>query len=206
MLEHTSALLVGEPMAGGFLHTGNPVTVRLPHTGFAASYSTTWEQHASWNDARRVVGVQIPVVMLGADYVAGRDPVLQLVLDAPVPYPTILATLRAGDANAARALFQTRRSEFGGIDWWEPFTESAMNDLGYDFLESDPDLAVAAFTANTVVYPRSWNVWDSLGDGLMAQGRDAEAAAALLRALSVDPTNWNSSVQLARVRELSAAR
>jgi cytochrome c-type biogenesis protein CcmH/NrfG len=56
------------------------------------------------------------------------------------------------------------------------------------------------------VYPRSWNVWASLGDGLMAQGRDAEAAAALLRALSVDPTNWNSSVQLARVRELSAAR
>lgn len=63
--------------------------------------------------------------------------------------------------------------------------ENLVNLLGYRLLgEGKPEEAVAAFEWNVEHYPRSANVHDSLGEGLEAAGRLAEAEAAYARAVA----------------------
>jgi uncharacterized protein len=62
------------------------------------------------------------------------------------------------------------------------FPESQMNNLGYGLLQGlkMPRLAVWAFRKNVASYPDSPNVYDSLGDGLLAVG-DSSAALTQFR-------------------------
>jgi predicted negative regulator of RcsB-dependent stress response len=71
-------------------------------------------------------------------------------------------------------------------------TEADMNALGYQLLTSGKvDEAIAVFTQNVAKYPASWNAHDSLGEGLAAAGRKAEAAEHYrkARAMVKDETN-----------------
>jgi len=65
--------------------------------------------------------------------------------------------------------------------------EDQVNNLGYGVLGvlKLPRLAVWLFRENVRDYPRSPNVYDSLGDGLLAAGDTAAAIAQFRRALSV---------------------
>ena len=83
--------------------------------------------------------------------------------------------------------------------------ESAMNTLGYRFLRDEmTDVAIAIFEVNTQQFPRSANVWDSLGDGYRAAGDLDAAIASYQKALEVDPTfeaSRRNLEQLERVRQ-----
>jgi hypothetical protein len=48
-----------------------------------------------------------------------------------------------------------------------------------------PGLAVWIFRRNAALYPGSANVYDSLGDGLLAKGDTAAAIAELRRAVAI---------------------
>ena len=65
--------------------------------------------------------------------------------------------------------------------------EDQVNGLGYGVLGvlKLPRLAVWLFRENVRDYPRSPNVYDSLGDGLLAAGDTASAIVQFRRALSV---------------------
>lgn len=64
--------------------------------------------------------------------------------------------------------------------------ENALNLLGYRLLgEERHDDALAAFRRATELYPGSANVWDSLGEALLAAGRAAEARDSFARALDL---------------------
>ena len=64
----------------------------------------------------------------------------------------------------------------------DKFPESQMNNFGYAALQAYkmPNVAVWAFRKNVAAYPDSPNVYDSLGDGLLAAG-DSTAARAQFR-------------------------
>jgi CubicO group peptidase (beta-lactamase class C family) len=62
-----------------------------------------------------------------------------------------------------------------------------LNRLGYmtlRFLE-DPAWAVALFTLNTDLFPENGNVWDSLGEGLLANNQKPEAIEAYRKAVAL---------------------
>lgn len=64
--------------------------------------------------------------------------------------------------------------------------ETTLNLLGYRLLGEDrTEAALAAFRRATELYPESANVWDSLGEGLMAAGDTAAARDAFARALAL---------------------
>lgn len=78
---HTYALFAGEPPGSPNNHYGDATSVTLPESGLPVRISTLYWQKADARDARMAIIPDIPVQVSFADFVAGRDPVLEAVLD-----------------------------------------------------------------------------------------------------------------------------
>lgn len=81
------------------------------------------------------------------------------------------------------------------------FLERELNARGYFFLLQEKRVleAVRLFRLNTELFPGSWNVWDSLGEGLLASGDVAGAKSAYEKSVQVNPENRNGKEALARI-------
>jgi tetratricopeptide (TPR) repeat protein len=80
--------------------------------------------------------------------------------------------------------------------------ESAMNRLGYQLLGREKiDEAIEVFKVNTLVFPESWNVWDSLGEGYMTRGDDDLAIKNYEKSLELNPQNDNGRGLLKKLKE-----
>ncbi len=67
-------------------------------------------------------------------------------------------------------------------------TEADVNNQGYALLaEGKTDEAIAVFRKNAADHPGSWNVWDSLAEGLEKKGDKAGAIEKYTKALSLAP-------------------
>ena len=80
-------------------------------------------------------------------------------------------------------------------------TEVDVNALGYQLLgQKKTDEAIAMFRKNVKDYPNSWNVYDSLGEGLAAKGDTKAAVENYTKAMSMttDP------VQKKRIQDILA--
>jgi CubicO group peptidase (beta-lactamase class C family) len=79
-------------------------------------------------------------------------------------------------------------------------SEREMNDLGYFYVSRGASSrAVDIFTLNVRAFPRSANVYDSLGEAQLARGDTALAIASYRRSLELDPGNTNASNVLSRI-------
>jgi len=66
--------------------------------------------------------------------------------------------------------------------------QSAINQLGYDYLNQDNKLmAIAIFKANVIAYPESVDVYDSLGEAYLENGNKELAIFNYKKALEIDP-------------------
>jgi hypothetical protein len=75
-------------------------------------------------------------------------------------------------------------------------TEAEVNQHGYDLLgERKLEEAIAIFRRNVKNHPQSWNAQDSLGEGLAAAGKTAEAIAAYRKALAMAPENQKARIE-----------
>jgi Flp pilus assembly protein TadD len=82
-------------------------------------------------------------------------------------------------------------------------TEVDINLQGYTLLgEGKVDEAIAVFRKNTVDHPGSWNVWDSLAEGLETKGDKAGAAENYRKALAMAPEDQKKRITdtLARLK------
>ena len=71
--------------------------------------------------------------------------------------------------------------------------EDDVNSLGYLLLRRGSlDEAIWVFERNTVDFPASSNVWDSLGEALRAAGRLEESISMYRKAAEMDPSNENA--------------
>ena len=87
------------------------------------------------------------------------------------------------------------RAEFDRVKVEHPdrFDEGDVNGLGYVLLRRGAvEEAITVFERNTVDYPESSNVWDSLGEALRAAGRLEASIAMYGKAVEMDPTNENA--------------
>ncbi len=82
--QETSATFAGEAMGGSPNQYGDAQRIDLP-SGRQALYTATryWERSTP-NDPRITIDPEIAADLSSADYFAGRDPVLQAILDRPV--------------------------------------------------------------------------------------------------------------------------
>ncbi|MEL7484471.1 MAG: serine hydrolase [Planctomycetota bacterium] len=78
--------------------------------------------------------------------------------------------------------------------------EGGLNSLGYAYLaRSNPEAAVLVFECNASLFPKSANVYDSLGEGLLALGDHEGALKNYRKSLELDPGNTNAVEFIRRI-------
>ncbi len=198
----TDALFVGEPTGASPNHYGDAGLVELPNSGLQARASAVYWQNSlpSRFETRDWTPPDISAELTIDDYLNGRDPALEAIL-AYQPQPPmsdqLLAAFANGGVEAAKRVFTAYLAN--PIHKYVS-VEGPMNALGYELLgQGRVDEAVAVFELNVEAYPRSANVYDSLGDGFRARGDREAAIAAYQKALEVDPNFAPSLENLAEL-------
>jgi hypothetical protein len=116
-------------------------------------------------------------------------------------------------AKAMAAFIESRRryalgARSLGLD--ERFPESETNQLGFGALQflKNPALAVWVFRQNVDAYPESANVYDSLGDGLLAMGDTTAAIGQFRRAVEIATRTKHPVLKESqrKLRELEASK
>ena len=200
--EHTNVLFVGEPSGAAPNHAGDPVRYVLPQSGLPLQVSKYfWTNSMPW-DKRSTIQPHVPVSVSSKDYFAGKDPVFEaaVALEDYKSLPDILRAAASEGVAKARVAYREYRKRFP-----EEFGETAERDinyLGYTLLSEDQtDAAIVVFRLNTELFPESWNVWDSLGEGLMRKGDKAGAIANYEKSLKLNPENTGGKMMLRTLRE-----
>lgn len=124
--------------------------------------------------------------------IVNAEPVAPLRRSAAALY--VNALLRDGP-EVARGLLDSlrqRQDEF-------VLSEDEMNTMGYELLGSEnpfrlPDdsnleAAIQVLQMNTILFPESWNAWDSYGEALRKAGHVSESISAYRRSLSLKADN-----------------
>ncbi|HEV3087389.1 MAG TPA: hypothetical protein VGX96_09220 [Candidatus Elarobacter sp.] len=180
----TNVTFAGEPGGATPNHYGDARTTRLPNSGVSVSVSTVYWQTSTAFDHRDAVKPAIAAELSSSDERNGVDPVLRAIA-AYVPLREALAPALK-DADEAAIARIVRR--YAADPMYKYANEFQVNRLGYDELGAKRmSTAIALFRANANAYPRSANAFDSLGEGLAAAGRTAEAIVAYRRALELAP-------------------
>jgi 3-oxoadipate enol-lactonase len=82
------------------------------------------------------------------------------------------------------------------------FTEERLNELGYKYLyEGRVIEAIDLFKLNVTGYPKSSNVYDSLGEAYMEKGEKELAIKNYEKSLELNPENQNAVIKLEELRE-----
>ena len=122
------------------------------------------------------------------------------------PRPTTLeqelrGAYHEGGIDAAISHYHELREQFFGRGTLD-FGERSLNAFGYELLgEEKVADAVAIFRLNAERFPESGNVWDSLGEGLLAAGQREESIEAYEKSLELDPENDNAREKLGEIRD-----
>ncbi|MDB4906558.1 MAG: hypothetical protein JWO05_1342 [Gemmatimonadetes bacterium] len=198
----SDATFIGEPTANRVNFYGDAQPLTLPNSGLPVMISRVWWQ-ADQRDARMWLAPSVYAPVTSADYLAGRDRALEAALEwgasrQPRARLVALAPRAATSqviADSARAMLADVANRFGNI-------EADVNAAGYEMLrQHDVKSAVRAFEANSALFPESANAFDSLGDGLRADGDVAGAIRSYERALQLNPRQDSSRNALAELRK-----
>jgi 3-oxoadipate enol-lactonase len=82
------------------------------------------------------------------------------------------------------------------------FDEGEMNLIGYNYLQSgNIKDAIEIFKLNTIAYPDSWNVYDSLGEAYLKDGQTELAIENYKKSLKLNPNNTNAIEVLKNLKE-----
>lgn len=74
--------------------------------------------------------------------------------------------------------------------------ETQVNALGYQLMGiGKTDEAIKVFEKNTIDHPDSWNVWDSLAEGLLTTGDKVKSKQLYEKALSMAPENQKDRIK-----------
>jgi hypothetical protein len=205
LLQHTQTALVGEPAGVPINSAGDAAPMTLPNSKLHLTVSTNFHVGGRFKDLSWIIPVHFPALMTSSDYFGGKDPAVKLIFSREGDR-TVLGVLQQEGGEAANQLYEDRKKKFGRLDWWQPFIQDQMNDAGYRLLELKKyDDAIGAFRMNADRYPTSWEVWDSLAEGLMGANKFPEAIAAYQKALQISPINWNAGAQRKAIAKMQGS-
>jgi Flp pilus assembly protein TadD len=159
----------------------------------------TWPPYDP-RDNRPFLAPDVYTPLTSADYRSNIDPALRAIVERgsmPSLSARIESALSRGDTAGAAKLLAAASADVANR-FRSP--EAELNDLGYRLLNAQQlSAAIAVFRINANGFPRSANVWDSLGEALLIGGRRDEAIVSYRRALEVDPEFRSSREALDRL-------
>ena len=116
---------------------------------------------------------------------------------APDIEHVVANALGQGGPDSAVRTYHTLRARYPAI----AFEEQQLNHLGYQLLQGGKvDAAIAIFRLNADAFPKSANVYDSMGEAYMNHGDRTLAIKNYERSLALNPANDNASKMLAKLK------
>ena len=159
----------------------------------------------SSNDGRAVAAGVLAVATLATGLGATGAglgtwlPATRAAFDSREPVSDLLAgVVREEGIDAAVQRYRALKSSNpGGYN----FDEGQLNRLGYTLLRAgELPAAIRILELNVEAFPRSSNVYDSLGEALAAAGDVAQAVASYRRAVELDPGNRSAAAMLVKIQ------
>jgi glyoxylase-like metal-dependent hydrolase (beta-lactamase superfamily II) len=81
------------------------------------------------------------------------------------------------------------------------FSEDEINAYGYIFMQQEKfEQAIKMFRINVDLYPESWNVYDSLGEALLAAGKTGDAVTMYEKSIALNPDNTHGKEVLEEIQ------
>jgi tetratricopeptide (TPR) repeat protein len=199
---YADVIFVGLPTAENVNFYGDPAEITLPHSQLQAGVSRLWWQDKDPRDTRLATFPEIAAVSTFADYLAGRDPVLELALTAPTP-PTIEDVLKQALPDGFDAILSSyQRFVQAPLHRYLPDPERQVNSLGYELLGANKTQeAILIFRLNVRTHGDSFNAYDSLGEGYAAAGDNPHALEAYRRSVELNPENENGRRMIQKLEQ-----
>jgi len=200
---HTKAIFVGEPDGCGadLFSDSRPVGV-LPNSRFPLWIATKqFTNRWPFSNSEYFVP-HFPAPFSSRDYFNGVDPALDLILSGDL---RSVAEFAADEgAEAAVAYYQRLKEKYRPYEWWTALDpevlEDRNNDQGYALMQDgDWESAFQVFTLNTMLFPDSFNVWDSLGECCYDMKNLDLSLEYYKKSLVLNPGNENAKHMLERI-------
>lgn len=196
---YADLIFVGAPTGENVNFYGDPVSIVLPNSHLAAAVSALWWQDEDPRDKRIATDPELAVAGTFVDYVAGKDPALELALTTPAPL-TIEETLENTHGGVDGAFSAYKAYVADPRHKYLPDPERRLNSAGYKLLaETRVQDAIIIFEVNARAHPDSWNAYDSLGDGYMAANDREHALRAYRRSIELNPENENAKHMIEKI-------
>ncbi len=200
---YTDVIFVGEPTGENVNLYGDAATIELPHSHLGMAVSHLWWQDKDPRDNRTATFPELSSVMSFQDYVAGRDPVLQLALTTATPatLAEVLTAALGGGVDGVLARYNAWSND--PVHRYAQDPERQVNALGYKLMGAGriPD-AITIFQVNVRTHPDSWNAWDSLGEGY-ANGHNKQGALqAYRKSIQLNPKNTGGQEMIERLEKM----
>ena len=110
---------------------------------------------------------------------------------------TLSATIASGGIDQAIKQYHDLKTAAPGT---YNFDETELNTLGYQLIKAKKvKEAIRIFQVNVEAYPRSGNVYDSLGEAYMDDGDKPQAIANYQKSLQLNPKNRNGAKMLQKL-------
>jgi tetratricopeptide (TPR) repeat protein len=203
---HTHAIFVGEPDAcGADLFSDNRFAGNLPNSRFPLWIaSLQFTRRFPVNNPEYIMP-HFPAPFSSHDYFTGNDPAMDLILKGDIRSVAEFASDEG--AEAALKYYQQLKEKYKDFDWWtllDPeILEGSINRKGYDLMR-DGDLrsAFQVFTLNTILFPNSSNVWDSLGECCYNMKKFKLSLQYYKKSIELDPNNENGKQMIKRIKRI----
>jgi tetratricopeptide (TPR) repeat protein len=199
---YADVIFLGLPTAENVNFYGDPDSITLPHSQLQAGVSRLWWQDKDPRDLRLATFPEMAATSSFADYLAGRDPVLDLALATPTPLTIsqVLKQALPGGLDALLAAYHNYVQD--PLHKYLPDPERPVNSLGYELLgEKKTQEAIQIFLLNVRTHRDSFNAYDSLGEGYADAGDKQRALEAYRRSLELNPHNDNGRKMIEQLEQ-----
>jgi|TARA_B110000037_G_C17034309_1_gene470904 pimeloyl-ACP methyl ester carboxylesterase len=81
-------------------------------------------------------------------------------------------------------------------------SENDLNEWGYKLIQDNElEKALEVFKLNTILYPQSWNAYDSYGEALYASNKTGEAIKMYKKSIALNPENENGKEMIKKIEK-----
>lgn len=206
---HTDAVFVGTPPACPFnFFSDMEMAPKLPNCGASLGIASRQIDNA-WSPQTVYFQPDIPAPFSSTDYFSGKDPAMEIILKGDV---RSIADIAADDGvDAAMKHYRMLKKKFGHITWWKKLAaeslENDVNNRGYDYLNARKvKKSQTVFRLNTILFPDSFNVWDSYAESFMVAEDYDNALTYYQKSMELNPKNRNGERMITHINEILKKR
>ncbi len=199
---HTDAIFVGTPPSSPFNFFSDQILVgNLPNSGANLGIASRQIDNA-WSSRTKYFSPNIPAPFSSENYFTGKDPALEVALKGD--YLSVEEYTAKYGAEKGKIHLLELKGKYGQYKWWIPLQkenlESNINNAGYRYLNNGQmDEVYELFKLNTMLFPQSYNVWDSFAEWYLNK-KDYEIALKYYKkSLELNPDNSNAQKMIEKI-------